>query len=252
MPITSPPIITVDDLGFHYGNESIFEHISFTIEKGAYVGIIGPNGGGKSTLLKVMLGILPSYHGTVTLFGTDQKKFKDWWRIGYLPQRSSQLEVTFPISVKEIVRQGRIGRVGLFHNFADTDYRAITKALAITTIEHLQDRLFHTLSGGEKQRVLIARALASEPEILMVDEPLVGVDVTTQEKFYTFLKKLNRELGLTIIFVSHDLDVIAEEASTLLCFNNGLVCHGPSRSVLTSATLQQLYGKNVQVIHHPT
>lgn len=246
----SLPIIAVDNVSYRYGVEPVLDEISFSVRRGEYLGIIGPNGGGKSTLLKVVLGLLQPSSGIVRLFGEDQRNFKSRWRIGYLPQRSAQFELQFPISVEEIVSQGRVARLGLFRNPRSKDWQAIEKAMQITETAALGKRLVGSLSGGELQRVLIARALAAEPDVLLLDEPAVGIDLVSQEKFYAFLRELNQKFGLTVLFVSHDIDVLVCEVSSVLCLNRKLVCHGPPSDVLTERNLRTAYGKNIRFVVH--
>ena len=246
----SPPVIELQNVSFRYGSEPVLEDISFSVRGGEYLGIIGPNGGGKSTLLKVVLGLLAPSSGTVHLFGQAQRSFNSRWRIGYLPQRSAQFELRFPISVEEIVSQGRVARLGLLRNLGPKDWQAIDKAMQITETAGLRKRLVGSLSGGELQRVLIARALASEPDVLLLDEPAVGIDLASQEKFYVFLRELNQKFGLTVLFVSHDIDVLVCEVSSVLCLNRKLVCHGPPSDVLTERNLRTAYGKNIRFVVH--
>lgn len=243
-------IIELKDINFSYNGEPVLENISVTVGKGEYTGIIGPNGGGKTTLMKIILGLLRPTSGHVTLFGKDIGVFQDWAKIGYVPQRAAQINIHFPITVAEAVGQGRIARKGMFKKFSQDDESAINKALNISGIKHLEQRLIADLSGGERQRVFIARALASEPELLILDEPAVGVDLPSQEKFYQFLKDLNIKLGLSILFVSHDIDVLANQASCLICLNRGLVCHGTPREIFKEGQLEKLYGKNVKFVLH--
>lgn len=243
-------IIELKDISFSYNREPILENISVTIDKGQYSGVIGPNGGGKTSLVKVILGLLRPTSGRITLFGQDIKSFRDWAKIGYVPQRATQINIHFPITVEEAVGQGRIAKRGMLRKFSRIDGDAINKALSISDIEHLKHRLVADLSGGERQRVFIARALASEPELLILDEPAVGVDLPSQERFYQFLKDLNEKFGLTILFVSHDIDVLANQASYLICLNRGLVCHGTPREIFKEDQLEKLYGKNVKFILH--
>lgn len=235
---------------FRYGAEAVLDDISFSVRRGEYLGVIGPNGGGKSTLLKVVLGLLAPSAGTVRLLGEDHRSFRSRWRVGYLPQRSAQFELRFPISVEEIVSQGRVARLGLLRLPRSKDWQAIDRAMQITETAALRKRLVGSLSGGELQRVLIARALAAEPDVLLLDEPAVGIDLVSQERFYAFLRELNQKFGLTVLFVSHDIDVLVCEVSSVLCLNRKLVCHGPPSDVLTERNLRMAYGKNVRFVVH--
>jgi zinc transport system ATP-binding protein len=250
MSVKTQNCIEVEGVSFRHNSHLILENISFTVKDGEYLGIIGPNGGGKTTLIKIILGLLEPNSGSVKIFGTDSKIFKDKALIGYVPQRVSQEISLFPATVEEIVRSGRTARVGLLKRFNKDDLAAVEKAMGTADVARYKNNLLSDLSGGERQRVFIARALAGEPKIIILDEPSVGIDLPTQEKFYAFIEKLNRGHGLTIIFVSHDIDVVAHEVKCLLCLNKNLVCHGMPREFIKEEYLEKLYGKKVKFILH--
>lgn len=236
------PCIELKNVSFSYNKAPVLDKVTFTIHKGEYLGVIGPNGGGKTTLIKIILGLLHPTEGTVTLFGTDRHDFKEKYRIGYVPQRVTQ-DSDFPATVFEVVRTGRIARLGFFERYTKKDNDAIERAMKIADIAQYRDTLIGKLSGGERQRVFIARALASEPDVLVLDEPTVGVDIGAQKTFYDFLRTLNQEHRLTIIFVSHDIGAISQEAKTVICLNHNLVCHGSPDELLDERVLEHLYGR---------
>ncbi|KKT09329.1 MAG: ABC transporter ATP-binding protein [Candidatus Nomurabacteria bacterium GW2011_GWB1_43_20] len=237
-------------MSFSYDHTSVLENLSFTVRKGEYLGIIGPNGGGKTTLIKIILGLLQPTSGTISLFGKDRHDFKEKYRIGYVPQRITQAEKSFPATVFEVVRTGRIARLGFFERFTKDDTDAVERAMEISGIARYRDTLIGNLSGGERQRVFIARALASEPDVLILDEPTVGVDIGAQKTFYDFLSSLNKEHNITIIFISHDIDAVSHETKTVLCLNHNLVCHGLPQDLLNEHILERLYGKHSQRVPH--
>ncbi len=247
---TPEPYIELDNVSFKYDDAPVLENISFTVRKGEYLGIIGPNGGGKTTLLKIILGLLHPTEGRVTLFGKDHHDFKERFRIGYVPQRSTQAVKGFPATVFEVVKSGRVPRLGFFLGFKKKDIEAVENAMEVSGIVRYRDTLVDKLSGGERQRVFIARALAGEPDILILDEPTVGVDIGAQKTFYEFLASLNRDHNLTIIFVSHDVDAISKEVKTVLCLNHNLVCHGFPGDMVSEHILKRLYGDNTTKVHH--
>lgn len=218
-------IIALQNVSFAYYSEAVVKDVSLEIHKGDYVGIIGPNGGGKSTLLKLMIGLLTPTEGTIKLFGTDIKNFHDWPKIGYVPQKNS-FDTSFPVTVEEVVMMGRYGKLGLFHLPTKEDKEKVVKALKEVEMLPFRTRQISDLSGGQQQRVFIARALASEPEVIYLDEPTVGVDIKTQQQFYSLLRKLNRELELTLILVSHELDVVMHESSEFGYINRTLDYYG--------------------------
>lgn len=249
MPIEHP-FIEAKNVSFAYNSNTVLDSVSFTIDKGDYVGIIGPNGGGKTTLLKILVGLLDPQSGEVKIEGVPIAEFKNKSHIGYVPQRVAEESVSFPATVYEVVESGRVGKKGLFSRLGEEDTSNINQALKIASIENLKDKLMGQLSGGQRQRVHVARALASQPEILILDEPFVGIDITAQEDFYAFLKDLNENRNLTIIFVSHDINVITEEVKSVLCLNRGLLCFDSPAVLHEPHVIQNLYGKRITHIHH--
>jgi zinc transport system ATP-binding protein len=204
-------VLKIEDLSFSYGNEEVLRDINLTIKKGEYLGLIGPNGGGKTTLLKLALGLLKPSSGEITWFG--KTPFKEWYRVGYVSQKAVDFDSLFPATVEEVVLMGRYARLGLFHWATAEDKKKAEEALQNVNMLEYRYRRISDLSGGQKQRVFIARALASDSEVIVLDEPTTGVDQETQDQFYRLLKDLNGQMGLTLILVSHDLERIAKEAS---------------------------------------
>ncbi len=243
-------IIEVEDVSFSYGDTPVLKHITLAIHQGDYLGVIGPNGAGKSTLLKVMLGLIKPTSGKIKLFGTDCRGFKEWSRIGYVPQKAINFDALFPAIVYEVVSMGRYGKKGLFRRLDKADHQMIERSLRQVGMLNYRDRLIGDLSSGQQQRVFIARALAGEPEVIFLDEPTVGVDVQAQEQFYTLLETLNKKFGLTLILVSHDIDVVANEVTELACINQTLVYHGTPTEFVKGDYLQKLYGHNIRQILH--
>lgn len=243
----SHTIIELDRVCFAYNTEEVIKDVSLEIHKGDYVGIVGPNGGGKTTLLKLMLGILKPNSGKVKLFGTDIREFKDWSKIGYVPQKT-YIEMNFPVTVEEMVAMGRYGKQGLFRLPTKEDKEKTHEALKQVDMLGYKNRQINDLSGGQQQRVFIARALASEPEIIFLDEPTVGVDVKTQKQFYALLRRLNKELDLTLVLVTHELDVVAHESSELGYVNRTLEYYGDPEEFLKGKYFHELIGKGG--LHH--
>ncbi len=239
------PVITFSHVTFGYQpRQPVLESISLSIKKGEFVALVGPNGGGKTTLLKLITGLEKPQKGTVTVSEA---------QIGYVPQRIGQDTSYVPVTVEEVVGMGRIARRGLFRQFGAEDRAQIELALKKTGMTAKRHREIHQLSGGERQRVYIARALASEPSILILDEPTVGIDASSQEAFLQFLKELHQSLQLTILFVTHDLDVVTRTADHIICVNKHLICHTDQAHFSTKDYLLQVYGPDVQpVSHHHT
>lgn len=218
-------IIEVAHVSFSYGTDEVLTDITFAIHPGDYLGIIGPNGAGKTTLLKIMLGILPPASGSVTLFGQDIASFRDWPSIGYVAQKAVTFDAHFPASVEEVVLMGRYARAGLLHRVTHKDRKIAHESLDALGLGEHRGRLIGDLSGGEQQRVFIARALASQPKIIFLDEPTTGVDRRTQDEFYAILRKLNQELGVTLVLISHDTERVTREAMHIACIDRTLICH---------------------------
>lgn len=240
-------ILKLNKVCFSYNAQEVIKDVSLEIHRGDYVGIVGPNGGGKTTLVKLMLGLLKPKNGTIELFGKNLKNFKQFSKIGYVPQKT-YIELNIPITVEEIVAMGRYGKRGLFRFPSKEDKEKTHQALAQVDMLAFKDKQINDLSGGQQQRVLIARALSSEPEIIFLDEPTVGVDIKTQKQFYTLLRKLNQELNLTLVLISHELDVVAHEATELGYINRTLEYYGEPEEFLKGAYFHELIGKGG--LHH--
>lgn len=243
-------IIELKDVSFAYDEKIVLEHIDLNVHKGDYLGIIGPNGGGKTTLLKIVLGLLTQTRGSVSLFGKNIKYFSDWTKIGYVPQKAASFDSNFPATVYEVVSMGRYGKKGLFRTLGATDKKHIDEALKEVEMYEYKDQIIGDISGGQQQRVFIARAMVSQPSVIFLDEPTVGVDVKTQESFYHLLKKLNQELELTLVLVSHDINVVAHEATELACVNRTLMYDSNPKDFFKNGGLTKLYGDQVKLILH--
>lgn len=230
-------VLAAKNLQFSYGTETILKSVSFDIRKGDYVGLIGQNGSGKSTLLKLLLGLLQPTGGEIELFGESIKKFHDWEKIGYVPQRSGIFDQSFPATVEEIVEMGLL-------KMKDDKKARIEHALEMVEMSHLKDRQLRELSGGQQQRVLIARALVNQPELIFLDEPVVGVDTQSQHNFYQILHRLNKDLNLTLLLVSHDLDIVAHEADYLVMMTEGEICK------CTKEMIEKDKKKYISLSHH--
>lgn len=228
MPVSheAPPVVSVQDVCVRYGDAQVLDHVRLDIHAGEFVGIVGPNGGGKSTLLKAALGLVPTTCGEARLFGEPVSRFRDHARIGYVAQNVVHVDPRFPATAFEVALLGRAGRRGLFRRFTEED-RAITRrAMDEVGVLELADRRIGTLSGGERQRVFLARALASEPEALILDEPTTGVDPKAREDFYKLLDHLNHDHDMTMVLVSHDTQAIALSAHRLVAVNRAIVFDG--------------------------
>ncbi|SFV64208.1 Zinc ABC transporter, ATP-binding protein ZnuC [hydrothermal vent metagenome] len=243
-------IISIKNLDYTVGEQKILSNISFEINQGEYVALLGPNGGGKSTLIKLILGLLTPSSGDINILSTKQKEFKEYYKIGYVPQNVSLFDNNFPLSVYETVALGLSSQKSWFSFLTKEDKNEIDIILDRVDITNLKDKNLSQLSGGQRQRVMIARALVSRPQILILDEPSTGVDIASQEKFYQFLKRLNIEQKLTIIFITHDLGVIVDDVTNVLAVNQTLLFKGTAKEILSCESVSELYGTKSHIIGH--
>ncbi|MBS4176318.1 metal ABC transporter ATP-binding protein [Lederbergia citrea] len=250
--ITNEPIIEIKDVSFRYERENVLEHIQLAVPKGAFLGLVGPNGSGKSTLLKLILGLLKPQHGDIFLFGQPQQKFKEWDRIGFVSQKANSFNSGFPATVYEVVASGLTSKIGLFRFIGNDKRNEIMRAIESVGMEQFANRNIGELSGGQQQRVFIARAIVSKPDILILDEPTVGVDAKNVKSFYDMLEKLNKELGITLILVTHDVGTITNKVTHVACLNKHLHYHDAAEEFekLSPEDLSSIYQHDVHVLSH--
>ena len=230
-------IITAENLTFCYNGIEVLQNISFSVQKGDYMGVAGPNGSGKSTLIKNILGILQPRHGYISLFGQTLATFRQWERIGYLPQRLNALNAHFPGTVREIVQLGPRRKENPLN---------IKQILQMMSIEHLSSRLIGELSYGEQQRTMLARALASKPDLLIFDEPTTALDPETRDNFYLLTRELNHQQGTTIILITHDTGVIGNYARCLLYLDKKVIFSGTFEAFCASPDMTGFFGSDSQ------
>lgn len=212
-------VLEVKSLSFSYSDMEVFDDISFRIKKGDFLGIIGSNGTGKSTLIKLILGLLPFKNGEITLFGKKRKDFKDFSKIGYVSQKANSFNSSFPATVYEVVAANLYSRAGLFKKPSKEDFQRVDKALEEVGMSEYKDRLIGRLSGGQQQRVFIARVLVSDPELIFLDEPTVGVDAHSVDVITEIITKLNKR-GITIVMTNHDTPSLINVSNKLLVLND--------------------------------
>jgi len=243
MNMASVDLVRLENVWVHYDAIPVLEGINLSIMRDDFMGIIGPNGGGKTTLLKVILGLVKPSQGKVTVLGggpVDNRKF-----IGYVPQYS-QFDRDFPISVQEVVLMGRSGQVGLMKRFSREDKMLALRALETVEVLEFKDRQIGKLSGGQQQRVFIARALVGEPKLLLLDEPTASVDTPMQTEFYELLQKLKQKMA--IVLVSHDISAVSIYVDKITCLNRLLYYHGAKE--VGPEILEATYKCPVQIIAH--
>ncbi|MGH3851714.1 MAG: metal ABC transporter ATP-binding protein, partial [Pseudonocardiaceae bacterium] len=210
-----PSVIAVDAVSFSYGHHDVLDCVSFEVQAGEFVALAGPNGSGKSTLLRILLGLAPAASGSVRILGSRPKDLKDRWRIGYVAQRAETVS-DFPATVREVVAAGRVARRGWWRCRDAVDAKAEAEAMEAVGVAELAERRLAELSGGQQQRVLIAKALASGPELLILDEPIAGVDAESQRLFRDTLVDLCRQRGAAVLLVSHEFAAVAEDLDRLM------------------------------------
>lgn len=238
-------LITLKDVSFSYDDRLILDHVNLSINERDFLGVVGPNGGGKSTLLKLILGLLTPSTGEINVFGKHPNKVQT--RLGYVPQFAT-FDSAFPITVLDTVLQGRLGKTRSLLGYNKQDHAIAQQAMIEADVESLQKRAMTALSGGQRQRVLIARALACEPEILLLDEPTANIDPHHGESIFELLHRLHERI--TMILISHDVGFVSRSVTRVACLNRTLVCH--ATSPVDSDSINHLYSGPVSVIHHDT
>ncbi|MFS1517897.1 metal ABC transporter ATP-binding protein [Bacillus sp. SM2101] len=246
------PILEIGDLTFGYEQENVLEDINLVMPQGAFLGLVGPNGSGKSTLLKCILGLIKPQFGSIRLFGTEIHKFKNWHKIGFVSQKANSFNSGFPATVLEVVLSGLTSKVGLLRFFSKEHKLAAAKAIASVGMSQYTNRNIGELSGGQQQRVFIARAIVSDPSLLILDEPTVGVDATNVQSFYNMLEDLNQNLGISLLLVTHDIGTITDKVSHVACLNKTLHFHGKTEQFesLDEGALSTFYGHHLHVLTH--
>lgn len=247
-------LIELDDVGFRYGHTTVLEHISLQVQRGEFWALIGPNGSGKSTLVNIILGLLTPDTGSIKLFGANMETFNQRERIGYVSQKSNSFNSGFPATVLEVVRSGLARKRGLFRSFTKKDDKKALEALKVVGMDRFARRNIGELSGGQQQRVFIARALVGEPELLVMDEPTVGIDQQNVTSFYSMLDELNRDHGIAIVLVTHEIDLVTDLATHVACLNRTIHFHGVQSDYkqMGDEQISKWYGHPVRRVHQHT
>ena len=237
--------IGIRDLDVAYDRRLVVEGVTFSVPRGAMVGIVGPNGGGKSTPLKAVLGLVPKLHGTVEILGRSVNR-KTRRLVGYVPQRED-VDWNFPVSAFDVVMMGRVPSVKLFWQPAARDKELAWEALRTVGMEKYGDTPIGEFSGGQQQRIFLARALAQQAEVLLLDEPVSGVDAPSQHEIFDLLRSL-KEAGKTVIVATHDLSCVAERFDLALLLNKRVVAFGRPEEVFTSELLNETYQSHLMIL----
>ena len=235
--------LELKDVSVRYGTRTALDDVSLAVKPGRRVAVVGPNGAGKSTLFNLLAGVLSPDRGRVLIHGHRPERHVC---IAYVTQ-SSQVDWNFPVSVRDVVMMGRVGEIGLLRLPSAADRQLVQSSLDQVEMSHLAARQIGELSGGQKQRMFIARALAQEADLMLLDEPLAGLDLQSQDKIFSLLDTLS-EQGVTLLFATHDLNLARERFERILLLNRKLVAYGAPDDVLTSANLSAAYGGHMQVL----
>lgn len=225
-------IIKLKDLSFDYGDGWVFHKLNIEIDEGDFVAVIGANGAGKSTLMKMLAHLVAPTMGTIEYYGQDIKDFNQWNLIGYVPQNPGKSGLDFPVSVEEVVTMGLLQPQSILHRTTEEDRQRIDKVLDFFELTDLRKRRMGELSGGQQQRVFLARAMVKNPKILLLDEPSTAMDSKTKTALYDYLQRLNKEKGVTVVMVSHDLELASHSAKSALCLDHGVCFWGDVQGAL--------------------
>ncbi len=247
--MSNESVVEVRGVTLEHNGMVVLDRVSFTVGKGEFGALIGPNGAGKTTLLRIILGLMQPDSGEVFVFGKPPALLgAERSKIGYVPQIFA-IDLNFPVTVFETVLMGTYGRLGIGRRPGRQERDAAMAAIEKVGIMDLKDRPIARLSSGQRQRTFIARALANQPELLILDEPTTGVDAPTTGSLYTLLKQLKQE-GVTILLVSHDVGVVASFVDRVACLNRSLVAHCRPDEVECNAAMHSMYGCDVAYLHH--
>jgi len=242
-------LVRAENISFSYGGPRVLEDVSLTISRGDFLALLGPNGSGKTTLVKIILGLLRPSAGRVFIKSCPVEEFEDWPKIGYVPQKATHIDPFFPASVKEVVAMALFSRKRAGWGSRRDEEKTITEALRSVGMEDFGRRPVGRLSGGEQQRVFIARAIVTAPELLFLDEPTTGVDAVTQERFYGMLERLNNDLAITIVLVTHDIGIVTKHVNRVACLNQRLVYHGSHEDFCRSEAFKAMLAAGHLVSH---
>lgn len=243
-------LISVRNVSFRYGAQPVLISVSLDIRSGDFLALLGPNGSGKTTLLKIMLGLLKPQSGAVTLMGRTLAEFKDWGRVGYVPQKATHIDPFFPASVREVVAMALQAEGVSPLRGRRAREKAVDRALDLVGMTDFGGRLIGSLSGGQQQRVFIARAVATRPSVLLLDEPMTGVDAENEERFYETLAVLNEKEGITIVQVTHDIGIVDRHINQVACLNQTLAYHGSHLEFCRSDAFRNMIAGGQHLVSH--
>ncbi|RLL46542.1 metal ABC transporter ATP-binding protein [Oceanobacillus piezotolerans] len=245
-------VVSLKNVSYSYEKKPVLTSIDFEIPRGSFMGLVGPNGGGKTTLIKLMLGLLKPDEGSIELFGRPLEYVKDRSKIGFVSQKANTFNKGFPATVFEVVSTGLTAKIGYF-KFMNKQHKAkILKAIEQVGMSEYAHQNIGNLSGGQQQRIFIARALVNDPELIILDEPTVGVDYENVKRFYELLHRLHDKNNITLLLVTHDTGTMTEHATDIVCLNKTLHFHGKPNEYtsLSEKDLSRIYGHPVNIVVH--
>jgi zinc transport system ATP-binding protein len=244
-------IVDMHNVNFYYGNRQALSNVNFQIDEGDFIGLVGPNGGGKTTLIKLILGLEKPANGDISLFGAPVQKYKQRSKIGYVSQKANSFNRGFPATVTEVVAMGLTAKLGYFKRISKQEKMKIEQVIDQVGMTEYSNENIGNLSGGQQQRIFIARALVSDPKLLILDEPTVGVDAENVEKFFDLLHELNAQ-NITLLLVTHDIGTMTHHASQVVCLNKTLHFHGNPGTFqsLSKEQLSDFYGHPLNLVTH--
>jgi zinc transport system ATP-binding protein len=243
-------LIKASHITFAYDETPVLLDVSLSIRAGDFLAIIGPNGSGKTTLIKILLGLLRQSAGRVEIMGKPLNEFTEWRTIGYVPQKATHFDPFFPASVEEVVGMALLSNRQILGPVRTRRSERIVRALREVGLEPFRDWQVGRLSGGQQQRVFIARALVTGPRILFLDEPTTGVDAATQGYFYDLLDHLNKDEGITIVLVTHDIGIVNKHVTQVACLNQRMVYHGSHEEFCRSEVFRDMVTRGNHLISH--
>lgn len=241
-------IIEIKNISVSYNHHDALKDVSFSVESGDFIGLVGPNGAGKTTLIKAIFGLVPIKNGDIELFGISIKKFGNWGRIGYLPQQSLSINPLFPVNVEEVIFLGLLSQKKWPKKITKADKTKVDEIAEMLKISDLRKKMLSELSGGQQQKVLLARSLVSMPEILIFDEPSTALDPDSRESFFAIIKELNQKKGIAVILITHDTGYIGRYADKLLYLDKNMVYFGRFSDFCKSQKMREYFGEHHQHI----
>ncbi|MDR0646097.1 MAG: metal ABC transporter ATP-binding protein [Elusimicrobiota bacterium] len=233
--------IEVKNLSFSYGAALALENISFAVKQGDFTGVLGPNGGGKTTLIKIVLGLLKAQKGEVKLFGKDINKFDDWVKIGYLEQKNTPSSL-MPLTAFEVARLGLLSSKKLPKTFNKTDNETAENIMQTTGCLPYKNKLFYELSGGQQQKVLLARTLINKPSLLILDEPSTALDSASRENFFNLISSLNKQNNITMLLITHDIADIGKYVNNFLILDKNIIFYGSKQKFCGDKKAEEYFG----------